>query len=110
LKRFEAEEKWEKTEVSENTIREDELKAVSNKGKEIVLIKKRGRIYALLNKCPHLECPLDYGTLEGFILKCPCHEWKFDIRTGEFVDAKEIKLERFDARIKEGEIYIKVPE
>jgi nitrite reductase/ring-hydroxylating ferredoxin subunit len=99
---------WERTKLSEDTLKEDDLWAVSVKGKDILLVKKNARIYALLNKCPHLECTLHYGTLEGFILKCPCHDWRFDIRSGEFIDAKDIKIESFEVRIKDGEIYLKV--
>ncbi|GFP43788.1 hypothetical protein HKBW3C_02918 [Candidatus Hakubella thermalkaliphila] len=47
-----------------------------------LLIKSGEAIYALLNQCPNLGCAMHNGELSGFILKCPCHNWLFDIRNG----------------------------
>ena len=37
--------------------------------------------------CPHLEGPLFQGTLSGPTVTCPWHQWRYDLRTGERVDA-----------------------
>jgi len=26
------------------------------------------------------------------VITCPCHDWRFDVRTGEFLDAPEVRL------------------
>ncbi len=63
-------------------------------------------IYALHDQCPHLGCALHKGSLEGYMLKCPCHDWIFDIRTGHFVNAPEIKIPTYEVKVEEGNIYI----
>ncbi|WP_239451373.1 Rieske (2Fe-2S) protein [Methanosarcina horonobensis] len=41
-----------------------------------------------------MECPLDKGRLEEFMLICPCHGRRFDIRTGECLN-DSLKLRRY---------------
>jgi 3-phenylpropionate/trans-cinnamate dioxygenase ferredoxin subunit len=68
-------------------------------GHEIGIFNLDGSYYALLNYCPHRSGPLCHGRLrplitstdigqvsherEGEVLKCPWHQWEFDIRTGQ---------------------------
>ena len=57
-----------------------------------------------------MACPLSAGAIEGYTIKCPCHDWTFDIRTGEFLDAKEIRIPVFEWKLKDGKIFIKMKE
>jgi len=41
-------------------------------------------------------------------MKCPCHDWRYDIRTGAFVDAGEISLKTYRWKVVEGGIFIKI--
>ena len=74
----------------------------------VMLIKKQGKIYALLDRCPHMWCLLSGGKLEGYIIECPCHLWKYDIRTGEFVTAKEIKIPIYETKIEDKKVFVKM--
>ena len=60
-----------------------------------------GDLYALRDACPHQGAPLSCGSvtgtmlpsdpgqleygLEGHVVECPWHRWKFSIQTGEAV-------------------------
>ncbi|MCX7919571.1 MAG: Rieske (2Fe-2S) protein [bacterium] len=92
--------------IDENKIAENRIHLVSPKGIPILLIKQRERMYAISNICAHMGCPLHTGKLDGFILACPCHAWKFDIRTGQMVEAKEIKIPIYALKREAGKIYI----
>jgi nitrite reductase/ring-hydroxylating ferredoxin subunit len=95
--------------IEENKLRENSVKLVSPKGIGVLLIRKAGNdIYAVSNKCAHMACPLLRGVLEGYILQCPCHDWRFDIRTGELLEAKEIKIKVYEWKIADGNIYVKL--
>lgn len=88
---------------------ESSVRLVTPKGLGILLIRKKGNeIYAISNKCPHMGCPLRTGILEGYILTCPCHDWRFDIRNGVFLDAGEISLAVYPVRIADGMISIRL--
>jgi nitrite reductase/ring-hydroxylating ferredoxin subunit len=55
---------------------------VKIKGFELLLANVNGKIYAIDNICSHEECGLNEGNLDGYIVTCPCHGAKYDIRTG----------------------------
>ncbi|MEW6621863.1 MAG: Rieske 2Fe-2S domain-containing protein [Bacillota bacterium] len=60
------------------------------------------------NQCPHLGCALHKGKMKGYYLECPCHDWLFDVRTGEFEAAPEITVPTYEVKIEEGKVYVKV--
>lgn len=86
------------------------LAPVFPKGLPVLLIRREaGEIYAVENRCPHMGCPLSRGRLDGYMLQCPCHDWRFDIRTGAFLDAPEIRLPAYEWKIEEGDIAVRLP-
>jgi nitrite reductase/ring-hydroxylating ferredoxin subunit len=96
--------------VDESHLQEGTINLISPNGVSIILIKKDGRIYALRNRCAHMSCTLAGGRLDGYTLQCPCHEWKFDITTGEFIDAREIKVQTYLCKSEDGQIQVKMEE
>ena len=83
---------------------------INPKGVGLLLIKTDGAIYAVRNRCAHTGCPLEGGKLEGFVLTCPCHDWRFDIRSGAFLDAKELSIGTYRVKRKEGKVLVELPE
>ncbi len=96
--------------IEEDKLQENGLNMVFPKGLQILLIKKGGEIYAVSNKCAHMACALGGGTLKDHIIECPCHDWRYDIRTGEFQDAREIKIPVYEWKLSDGKIFIKIEE
>ena len=96
--------------ADESDLQEGTINLAFPKGVSIILIKKDGRIYALRNRCAHMSCTLAGGRLDGHTLQCPCHEWKFDITTGEFIDAREIKVQTYLCKSEDGQIQVKMEE
>ncbi|MFA5312697.1 MAG: Rieske (2Fe-2S) protein [Methanomassiliicoccales archaeon] len=84
------------------------LKAVFPKGVPIMLIPRGERVFALSNRCPHMGCPLTGGTLKGDTIVCPCHDWSFDIRTGELAMSREVKLTSYETKVEDGRIFVKL--
>jgi nitrite reductase/ring-hydroxylating ferredoxin subunit len=97
--------------IKDQELVENSRRALLRGGKGVLLIRLQGNeIYAIANQCPHLACPLAKGTLLGYVLTCPCHEWRFDIRSGEFLDAREIKLPVYQTQITDGSICVRMGE
>ncbi len=94
--------------LDESDLSEGEPCVVYPRGVPVLLIKTHGEIHALSNKCSHMGCPLDGGRLTGFVLQCPCHDWRYDIRTGAFLDAEEISLRRYRWEARSGGIFIRI--
>ena len=96
--------------IEENKLQENSVNLVFPRGLPVLLIKKTGQIYAISNKCAHMACGLGGGTLKDYTIQCPCHDWRYDIRTGEFLDAKEIKIPTYKWKSADGKIYINLEE
>lgn len=102
-----SEEKWVYA-LNETELTDGEKKALVIDGQKIALIKKGNELFAISNKCVHMECPLSKGELEDYVIKCPCHDWRFDVRTGEFLDAKELKIPVYELNVHDGKIFLKM--
>src|SRR5712671_7547189 len=94
--------------LDESQLQEDTIYLVSPKGLSIILIKKGEHTYALKNQCAHMSCTLAGGRLDGYTLQCPCHEWKYDITTGEFLEAREITVPTYRCKSQDGTIFVKL--
>jgi nitrite reductase/ring-hydroxylating ferredoxin subunit len=66
--------------------------AVEVNDEKICLANVTGRYYALGNVCTHMGGPLAEGKLEEYIVQCPWHGSKFDIRSGEVVRPPAIQV------------------
>jgi len=91
-------------------LQEDTISLVAPRGLSIILVKQKGRIYALRNRCAHMSCTLAGGQLDGETLQCPCHGWKFDLTTGEFIDAREIRIQTYPCQSHDGVVLVKLEE
>lgn len=92
--------------MNEKELPEGTMAKAKINGKPLLLIKAEGQVYTVLNECPHLGCTMHRGTLTGYLLTCPCHDWVFDIRNGQFTAAPEIKIPLFPTRVENGEILV----
>ena len=87
-------------------------------GHEVGIFNLDGTYYALLNRCPHRAGPLCHGRVrplissdevgqvsharEGEVLKCPWHQWEFDIRTGLALYAPRLQVRTYKV-VQEGD-------
>jgi 3-phenylpropionate/trans-cinnamate dioxygenase ferredoxin subunit len=77
-------------------------------GVNVVIARVEGAVYAVAGKCAHMACSLFMGVLDGYTLTCPCHDWRFDIRTGRFLDAHELGLSVYPTQVVDGKLYVSV--
>ena len=96
--------------LEEKELQEGKMKLVSVDGLPVLLIKQSGKIFAIDNRCPHMGCRLSDGTLDGEIIVCPCHDWRFNLKTGEYDDEPSIKLKTYEWKIESGKIWVKLDE
>ncbi|HTQ14499.1 MAG TPA: Rieske (2Fe-2S) protein [Rhizomicrobium sp.] len=81
-------------------------KLVRQEGKQVLLIARAGRIFAIANRCPHEGYPLSEGTLgPGCVLTCNWHNWKFDLGTGEALAGRD-PVRTYPVAVKGGEIWL----
>ena len=50
---------------------------------DVLVVNQNGEFRSFINRCGHMNAPLDLGTFKSGVLKCPQHSAVFDARTGE---------------------------
>ena len=59
-----------------------DLRAVEAGEERVLVCRTSDGFYAIENRCPHIQIPLDGGRLTGCVLECPLHGGKLDVRDG----------------------------
>jgi nitrite reductase/ring-hydroxylating ferredoxin subunit len=94
--------------LNESELQEGTMKLVKVNGAHVLLVKTQGQIFTIENHYLHMFCGLSGGSLDGYTIICPCHDWQFDLRTGEYEEEKEIKLTKYEWKIESGKIWAKI--
>lgn len=68
--------------AQEGQIAPGTMKAVSVKGKDLLLSNIEGKYYAIGGKCTHMHGDLSKGVLNGKVVTCPRHGSQFDVTSG----------------------------
>ena len=83
---------------------------VRPEGKEIALFYVEGRVYAIDNKCPHAGSSLCNGKLDGFVVQCPAHGMRFDLRTGEMPGNPGMHVRSYAVRAEGKDCSLELPD
>ena len=59
-----------------------QLRGVEVAGRRLVICRTGDAWYALDDRCPHAAVSLAPGRLRGFLLECPVHGGRVDVRDG----------------------------
>ena len=80
-------------------------KTISLGEKRIALFNVDGVFYAVDDTCLHRGGPLGEGELEGCIVTCPWHGWKFDVWSGEMT-MNAAALNCYPTRVDAGDVQV----
>lgn len=73
--------------------------ALEVQGVRLAVFYVDGQLDILEGRCPHANAPLGRGWLDGTLVVCPLHRWKFDVRTGECRTNPQKSVRHFQSRI-----------
>lgn len=65
-----------------------------------------GVFHAIDDLCPHVAERLSQGHVDGCIVTCPGHGWRFDVRTGKSPDFDGIQVDRFDVEVLDDVVWL----
>jgi len=75
----------------------------------IAVANAEGKLYAFDDPCPHRQCSLAEGRLEGTVVTCPCHGSQFDVTTGERLRGTAVRgVRAFAVRVEAGDLQIEI--
>lgn len=90
-------------------LEENKPVTVSVNNKQIALIRKGKRCYAVNARCPHQGGPLQEGTVTEKGIRCPWHGYEFDLKTGKGI-GNEDAVDTYETSVDNNEIQLKLPE
>jgi nitrite reductase/ring-hydroxylating ferredoxin subunit len=71
-----------------------ELAAFEIEGARIAVASVGGSFHAFGDACPHRQCSLAEGKLDGTVVTCPCHGSQFDVTSGERLRGPAVRAVR----------------
>lgn len=75
-------------------------------GRTVALFNVGGRFYAVDNACPHRGGPLGDGDLDGPVVTCPWHGWRWDVTTGANVNNPAVRVGCYPVTVEQGELFV----
>jgi nitrite reductase/ring-hydroxylating ferredoxin subunit len=75
-------------------------------GRTLALFNVDGAFYALDNTCPHRGGPLGEGDLDGAVVTCPWHGWRYDVTTGARDENAAVRVACYAVTVEDGVVYV----
>ena len=72
----------------------------------VAMFHIEGQYYAINDACPHAGASLSAGHLDGCVVACPLHAWRFDVRDGTWVDNPCVATDAYAVNVIDDEVYI----
>ena len=92
------------------------LKSIPNDGCKIIIyndtpiaiFRKGKKVHAIDNRCPHRGGSLGNGEINGDIVTCPLHQWKFEISSGICVQNNKINIYSYPVKVISDRVQISI--
>ncbi|WP_047487433.1 Rieske 2Fe-2S domain-containing protein [Terriglobus sp. TAA 43] len=78
-------------------------------GLQICVTEIEGKLVAFDNHCPHQGAPLSAGHLDGCMVVCPYHAWRFDVTNGKSENIADPDLGTYEIRRYDDEVFVRLP-
>ena len=75
-------------------------------GKALAVFNVEGQFHVIDNTCLHRGGPLGDGGLEGCIVVCPWHGWKYDVTTGVSTLNAAVRVACYVTRVEGEEVQV----
>ncbi|MEW6058767.1 MAG: non-heme iron oxygenase ferredoxin subunit [Actinomycetota bacterium] len=88
-------------------ITDGEMSSYTVGARMVAVANVGGDLHAFDDVCPHRQCSLSEGEVDGTVVECPCHGSQFDILSGEVVEGPAVEpIDVFDVRDEGGELQV----
>ena len=94
--------------ASTSDLKPGENKVVNVNDTEIGLFNIDGEFFAISNVCLHRGGPLGEGFLEGDVVTCPWHGWRYNVRTGENAMIPTTKVASYQVKVEGNDVFVAV--
>lgn len=84
-------------------------RVVEVEGRALALFNLGGVFHAIDNRCPHRGGPLGEGDVDGSLVTCPWHAWRWDVTTGANANSPAVRVSCFPASVDGGDVFVELP-
>ncbi len=85
---------------------EGQARTVDVDGRSIAVFNVAGSFYAIDNLCPHRGGPLAEGDVDGKLVVCPWHGWRWDVTTGSNANNPAVRVSCYPVTVEQGAIFV----
>jgi nitrite reductase (NADH) small subunit/3-phenylpropionate/trans-cinnamate dioxygenase ferredoxin subunit len=85
-------------------------KVVPVGGKLVAVFHVDGQFLAIDDVCPHMGASLGAGEVEGGVVTCPWHGWRFRLADGAWADSPRVRTGWYPVRVVGDEVQVLVNE
>ena len=89
-------------------IAEGQGRVVDVEGRTLALFNVGGTFYAIDNTCPHRGGPLGEGDVDGHIVLCPWHAWRWDVTTGSNANNPAVKVACYPVSVDGEAVFVEI--
>jgi len=86
-----------------------EGRVVEAGGRSLALFNVSGVFYAIDNSCSHRGGPLGEGDLDGTVVVCPWHAWRWDVTSGANMNNPAVKVACFRVSLEGDQVWVDLP-
>ena len=94
------------TDIKSGSSKSFSVKTNREKITEIAVFNLDGTFHAISNSCIHKGGPLSKGSIDGDIVTCPWHGWKYSVKTGKSSHKGGDSINSYPVKIIENKIYV----
>lgn len=91
----------------EQDLRPGEARHLKVGKSDIALVRVGDEFFALSNVCRHAYGPLAEGIVEGYMLVCPWHGWRYDVRDGT-TNHPDANVKTYEVHTRDGLVWMKL--
>lgn len=74
---------------------------------ELAIFNLDGNFYAISDKCVHKGGPLSQGIVDGNVVTCPWHGWKYSVVDGKSPHEGGDGVDSYETEVVDGKVFIK---
>ena len=77
-------------------------------GRLLALFNVKGEFHAVDGVCPHQGGPIGEGILDGSVVSCPWHFWRYDVVKGHAPDFPQATIRKYPVQRRGAEILVEI--
>ena len=92
--------------ASTSDLNPGENKVVELNGEQVALFNVDGEFFAINNTCRHKGGPLGEGFLEGDVVTCPLHGWRYNVKSGSCITIPNQHVASYQVKVEGNDVLV----